>query len=169
MRIAGLGFGLFLAALLLHWILWRIRIPQRQTAALLVILLGSLPIGLAAAGPVPGLAFFGPLGFWEVVHVATFHVALSLAYVVAYSAIEGRSPSMALLAYVADGGGRGRTREELESLLRGENPVAARLDAMLRDKMVVLRGGRFVLTAKGWAWARGLGGFRRFLGLKKGG
>ena len=64
-------------------------------------------------------------------------MALSLAYIVAYTAIEGRSPSMALLVYVADARGQGRTREELESLLRGENPVAARLEAMLRDSMVV--------------------------------
>ncbi len=169
MRIAGLAFGLFLAALLLHWIVWRIRIPQRQTAALLVILLGSLPAGLAAAALVPGLVFLGPIGIWEVVHIATFHVALSLAYIVAYTAIEGRSPSMALLVYVADSRGRGRTREELESLLRGENPVAARLEAMLRDKMVVERGGRFVLSAKGWVWARSLGGFRQFLAMEKGG
>ena len=115
MRIAGLAFGLFLAALLLHWIVWRIRIPRRQSAALLVILLGCLPAGLAAVLFVPALQVFGPLGFWVVLHVSTFHVALSLAYIVAYSAIEGRSPSMALLVYVADARGQGRTREELES------------------------------------------------------
>jgi hypothetical protein len=169
MRIAGLAFALFLAAFLLHWIIWRIRIPRRQSAALLLILLGTLPAGLAAVALVPAWQAFGPRGFWEYFQVAIFHAALSLAYVVAYSAIEGRSPSMALLVYVADAGGQGRTREQLASLLRGENPVAARLQAMLRDKMVVQSGSHFVLTVKGWAWARSLGAFRGFLGMEKGG
>jgi len=169
MKIAGLAFSLFLAAFLLHWIIWRIRIPRRQSAALLVILLGTLPVGLAAVILVPALQFFGPLGFWEVLHVATFHVALSLAYIVAYTAIEGRSPSMALLVYVADARGQGRTREELESALRGENPVAARVQAMLLDGMIVQAEGSYRLTAKGWAWARALGSFRRLLAMEKGG
>ncbi len=167
MRIAGLAFGLFLAALVLHWIVWRIRIPRRQTAALLLILLGVLPVGLAALVLAPGR--FGPLGFWEVLHISIFHVAFSLAYIVAYSAIEGRSPSMALLVHVAEARHKGRTRQELDAMLRGENPVAARLEAMLRDGMVVAAGGSYRLTAKGWAWARTLGGFRRLLGMEKGG
>jgi len=169
MRIAGLAFALFLAAFLLHWIIWRLRIPRRQSAALLLILLGTLPLGLAAVGIVPAWQDFGPCGFWEYFQVVIFHLALSLAYVVAYSAIEGRSPSMALLVYVADARGQGRTREQLASVLRGENPVAARLQAMLRDRMVVQSGSHFVLTAKGWAWARSLGAFRGFLGMEKGG
>jgi hypothetical protein len=169
MRIAGLAFGLFLVALLLHWIVWRIRIPRRQTAALLVILLGALPVGLAAVIWVPTLQFFGPIGFWEVLHISTFHVALSLAYIVGYTAIEGRSPSMALLVHVADARGKGCTREELHRVLRGENPVAARLEAMLLDGMVVQANGAYRLTAKGWAWARALGYFRSLLGMEKGG
>ncbi len=169
MKIAGLAFGLFLAAFLLHWIIWRIRIPQRQTAALLVILLGALPVGLAAVLLLPALQFLAPLGFWEVMHVAEFHVALSLAYIVAYSALEGRSPSMALLVYVADSRGQGRTRAELEALLRSQRPVESRLEAMLRDDMVSESGGVYRLTAKGWAWARSLGAAREFLKMEKGG
>ena len=169
MKIAGFAFGLFLAAFLLHWIIWRIRIPRRQSAALLVILLGSLPVGLAAAALLSGLEFLRPIGFWEKFHVSTFHVALSLAYIVAYTAIEGRSPSMALLVYVADGEGQGRTWQELESVLRGDDPVAARLRAMLLEGMIVQTDGSYKLTPKGWAWARTLGCFRSLLGMEKGG
>ena len=169
MRITSLAFGLFLAAFLLHWIVWRIRIPRRQSAALLVILLGTLPVGLAAVILVPALQGFGPIGFWEVLHVSTFHVAMSLAYIVAYSAIEGQSPSMALLVHVADARGRGCTREELQAVLRKSDPVATRLDAMLRDGMVEQWDGQCKLTAKGWAWARCLGSCRLFLRMEKGG
>ena len=169
MRIAGLAFTLFSAAFLLHWIVWRIQIPRRQTAAILLILLGSLPLGLAAVIYLPSLRFIGPISFFDALQIALFHVALSLAYVVAYTAIEGRSPSMALLVSVANSGDKGRSRTELESLLSAENPVAARLQAMLLDRMVVVSSDSYCLTAKGWAWARTLGMFRKLLRMEKGG
>ncbi len=169
MKIAILAIGLFGASFLLHWLLWRMKVPQRQSAALLVILLGTLPLGLAAVLFVPGLSFFRPLGIGEIAHVTIFHVAVTLAYIVAYSALEGRSPSMALLLSVADSRGKGRSRQELESLLRSERPVELRLEAMLRDEMVTESDGVYCLTAKGWAWARSVGVARIVLKLKKGG
>lgn len=169
MRIAVLALTLFPAALALHWAVWRIRIPRRQSAALLAILLGALPAGLALVSFVPALQILRPHGFWEVVQVCTFHVAMSLAYVVAYSAIEGRSPSMTLLTCVADARGHGRTRAELQTALCGDDPVTLRLRALLNDGLIVEEDGELVLTAKGWAWSRCFGTFRNLLNMKKGG
>jgi hypothetical protein len=76
---------------------------------------------------------------------------------------------MALLIDVADARGRGRSRADLEQLLRGDDPVAARLQAMLLDGMVERADGSYRLSAKGWVWARALGSFRRLLGMEKGG
>jgi hypothetical protein len=164
-----LALTLFLAAFLLHWAVWRIRVPRRQSAALLAILLAALPVGLALVTFVPALQVLRPRGFWEVVQVGTFHVAMSLAYVVAYSAIEGRSPSMTLLTCVADARGRGRTRAEIQAVLRGDDPVALRLRALLSDRMIAEEDGEYVLTAKGWAWSRCFGAFRNLLNMEKGG
>ena len=107
MRIAGLAFGSYpggIPAALDH-------LADQDSAAAIGCALadsaGTLPAGLAAVVFVPAWQVFGPLGFWEYFHVLIFHVALSLAYIVAYSAIEGRSPSMALLVYVADAAGAG--------------------------------------------------------------
>ena len=169
MRIAALAMTLFLAAFLLHWAVWRIRVPRRQSAALLAILLAALPSGLALVWFVPALHILRPHGFWEVVQVCTFHVAMTLAYVVAYSAIEGRSPSMTLLTYVADAGGSGRTRAELADVLRGDDPVVLRLNALLGDRLIVEKDGEYALTAKGWAWSRCFGTFRNLLCMEKGG
>lgn len=169
MRIAALALTLFLAAFVLHWAVWRIRVPRRQSAALLAILLAALPAGLALVAFVPALQILRPRGFWEVVQVCTFHVAMTLAYVVAYSAIEGRSPSMTLLTHVADARGRGRTRAELQSMLRGDDPVALRLQALLGDRLIVEEDGEYMLTAKGWAWSFCFGTFRNLLNLEKGG
>jgi hypothetical protein len=169
MRVAALALTLFSAAFLLHWVLWRIRVPRRQSAVLLGIFVAALPVGLAAVTFVPALQFFRPYGIWEVVQVSIFQIAMTLAYVVAYSAIEGRSPSMTLLSYVADSRGQGRTRAELETVLRGDDPVTARLDAMVRDNMIEQDGNDFLLTSKGWTWARCFGAFRGLLQMRKGG
>ena len=169
MRTAALALTLFSAAYLLHWAVWRTKVPRRQSAALLAILLGTLPAGLAIVTFVPALQILRPHGIWELVQVSTFHVAMSLAYVVAYSAIAARSPSMTLLMYVADSGSRGRTHAELQAVLCGEDPVALRLGALLDDQMISEERGEYVLTSKGWAWSRGFGAFRKLLGMEIGG
>lgn len=114
-------------------------------------------------------AAWGFANTWEVIHVAIFHVAAMLAYVVAYSAIEERSPSMTILSSVADSGLRGRSREELQTLLVDVSPVEIRLAAMVRDGMVREDGETVVLTAKGWAWANTFATWRRMLRFNLGG
>jgi len=169
MKTAGLAVGLFLAAFLLHWIIWRITIPRRQSAALLVILLGTLPVGLAAVTYVPALRPLGPLSPWQCLHVAIFHVTMSLGYVVAYSALEERSPSMTLLTFVADAGTQGRTLHELKAVLASAQPVENRLRAMLRDHMVVETPTSYQLTAKGRIWAQVFSRWLRLMGMTRGG
>ncbi len=169
MKIAALAFGLFVAAFLLHWIIWRIKIPRRPTAVLLAILLGTLPVALTAVIMVPALQSFGLLGFWEVFHVSTFHVAMSILYVWCYLLLEQRSPSMTLLTYVADAKGQGRTREELLFVLRNISPVERRLDAMVLDNLVAEANGTYRITNQGRVWVRACGYWRALLGMEIGG
>lgn len=168
MRIAILASGLFAAAFFAHWLWWRVRIPARQTAVLLGIFLGvlgawAIAVAIFPAGPI------APRSPWEMVHVAIFHVALTLAYVVAYSAIEHRSPSMTVLTFVADAGPSGRSVAEVHALLEAASPVEVRLRAMVREGMVTVEGSRYRLAAKGLAWARVLTAWRRLLRLPRGG
>lgn len=169
MRVAALAGGLFLAAFLLHWILWRIRIPRRQTAILLLIFLGTLPAGLIATMFLPWASLSGPLAFWRVLHISIFHVGMSLAYVVAYSAIEERSPSMTVLTHVADARSEGRAREEIVATLNATAMVDARLSALLRDHMIEEWDGSYSLTTKGRIWATAFSSWRRLLNFEKGG
>jgi len=169
MRIAFFAVGLFLAAFLLHWIIWRIKIPRRQTAALLVIFLAALPVGFAANALVPCLRLAGPLGVSQCLHIVVFHCTMSLGYIVVYSALEERSPSMTLLTFVADAGPRGCTRLELEQILASANPVENRLEAMLRDHLVVRPDDSYQLTRKGRIWARAFSFWLRLMGSPRGG
>src|SRR5579862_3987265 len=104
MRVAGFAVGLFLVAFLVHWLIWRIRIPHRQTAALLAIFFGFLPIGLAAMQALFRAMDWPDFNGWELLHISIFHTALSLAYIVVYSALEERSPSMTVLLHLAAAG-----------------------------------------------------------------
>jgi len=168
MKLAALAIGLFAVAFLLHWLVWRVRIPRRQTAALLLIFLGTLPVGLVAVSLVP-CDVIGPLGFWQYLQVAIFHVSLSFAYIVAYSALEERSPSMTILVVVANAGAEGLAREELEGSLKTVRPVESRLAAMVRDGMVSRVDGRYRLERKGRAWGWVFGLWLRLLNRDKGG
>jgi hypothetical protein len=166
-RILTIAIPLFATGFLAHWLLWRVRIPGRQTAALLAIFSATLAIGLVSSAWWPPAWRFA--NGWEVLHVAIFHVAAMLAYVVAYSALEERSPSMTILSRVADAGSRGQSRDELQTMLVNVSPVEIRLAAMVRDGMVRDEAGVIVLTAKGWAWANTFTAWRRLLRFRLGG
>lgn len=166
-RILTIAIALSAVGFWTHWLLWRVRIPARQTAALLTIFSTILVIGLVSSTWWPPAWKFTNL--WQLLHVAVFHVAAMLAYVVAYSAIEERSPSMTILSRVADSGSRGESRDELHSLLVNVSPVEIRLAAMVRDGMVSDDAGMIVLTKKGWAWANTFSTWRRLLRFDLGG
>ena len=169
MNVACAAITLFVGAFALHWLWWRVRVPRRQTAALLLLFFGVLVAGLAALNIVSAFAAYGPWGLWPSLQIALFHTAMALAYIVAYSSLEERSPSMTLLVYVADSRGIGRSREELEAVLNGFTPIETRLAAMERDKMIDLDGDRCLITPKGRAWATTFGTWHRLIRFEKGG
>ena len=172
MRVACLAVVVVIAAFAIHWTMWRIRIPRRQTFVLLVIFTTTLLVGLTSAAGLSiftGYSLCGLHGFWECLQVAIFHIAWMLAYVVAYSALEERSPSMAILTQIANSKKQGRSREELEENFKGFCPIEIRVNAMIRDHMIDQLDGDYALTAKGRQWARVFSTWRTLLGFAKGG
>lgn len=168
MSTALLASGVFVVAFFMHWVWWRIALPRRQTATLLAVFFGVLVAWLAASHFLPG-RWFTAADRWQAIHVAVVHTAFSLAYIVAYSALEHRSPSMTLLVAVADAGRVGCTPQELRGLLKGASPVEIRLDAMVHEGMVTRDGDGYRLAPKGRAWATVLANWRRLLGMPPGG
>lgn len=168
MNTALLAVGVFAAAFVMHLVWWRISLPRRQTAVLLGLFFAVLGAWLAVSHVVPG-RWFTAADRWQAIHVVVFHTACTLAYVVAYSALEHRSPSMTLLVAVADAGIEGCTPDELRGLLAGASPVEVRLEAMVQDGMLTPEGDGYRLAAKGHAWATVLSSWRRLLGMPPGG
>ncbi|MFM7242899.1 MAG: hypothetical protein ACKO40_01820 [Planctomycetaceae bacterium] len=168
MATAILAVGVFTSAFLLHLAWWRIALPRRQTAMLLVVFFGVLVAWLALSHFLPG-RWFTAADRWQAIHVAIFHTACALAYIVAYSALEHRSPSMTLLVAVADSGNAGCTHDELRGLLAGASPVEVRLAAMVHEGMITQDGDGYRLAPKGRVWAAVLSTWRRLLGMPRGG
>jgi hypothetical protein len=165
---ALLATAVFASAFLVHLVWWRTSLPRRQTATLLVVFLTMLFAWLAVSHFLPG-RWFTAADRWQAIHVAVFHTACTLAYVVAYSALEHRSPSMTLLIAVDNAGDAGCLPDELRDLLNEFNPVNVRLDAMVQDCMIIRDGDGYRLTAKGRAWAAVLSNWRQLLGMPRGG
>src|SRR5262245_31071714 len=127
MQAIVLAIVLFAATFFVHWIWWRVRLPQRQTKTLLVLFLAALPIGLAVSFFVPGIREFAPRDFWDVVLVAQFHLACSLSYACINSALQLDSPSLMVVTFIALGGAKGRNATELRGLLDDDLMIRPRL------------------------------------------
>jgi hypothetical protein len=172
MIVAEFAIGLFAAAFFIHWLCWRIRRPRRAVFALLIIFHGTLVVGLLAAPHLPWLSRLSPNGPWQIFHVCLFHIAFSLGYTVAYSALALDSPTLTIIPFVAAAGKRGRAREDLLGLVRDEQIVGSRFAALQAAGMIALTDhvtGAYVLTVAGRRWARLFRFLRRVYRLKKGG
>ena len=168
MHLFCIAAALSFAAFLTHWLIWRVWIPRRQTAALLIIFSVVLVLGLAATSTTSA-GSWQLQGYCEALQVVLFHVAGMLAYIVAYSALEERSPSMTILTKVADSGRAGTTRREVGDALLRLSPVEIRLVALVRDGMLDKDGDTYRLTAKGQRWATLFSWWRTLLGFGQGG
>jgi len=168
MNIALFSIALFATAFAVHWLLWRLWRPKRQIVSLLYLFEGVLGVVLLLAWLVPNWPFWRS-GVWPWLHVALFYEAVSLAYIVAFSALEQDSPSMTIVVFVADAKGQGRTREELYNLIGQDFIIGYRFESMVHGQLIEKVGDVYRLTLKGALWARVFLFYRRLFRLRLGG
>lgn len=166
----GLIFSFFIA---FHILAWKIRLPRRQIKTLLTILFGGLAGSLAALSAAPPNFTFcgvpGPRGPAELLHIALMVTALTLAYMITYTALEADSPSLVMSRRLLDAGARGVPQGEFETFLNDELLLLPRLRDLVKDEMAHVSEGRYRLTPKGELLAGIFIFQRRVLGLGKGG
>lgn len=161
---AGLAFALLVG---LQMLLWRLRPPRGHYLALgglaLVVLLG-LSVAFVAV----------PLGSpldWA--NAALLYVALALAYMVTYSALQGDSPTFAILREISHAP-KGCSVEWLRLVFNDDRLIVPRLEDLVVAGLVRRRPRRWIewqysLTPAGARLARLYLGYRRLLRLEKGG
>lgn len=164
---------LFCLSFLVQLIVWKIRIPKRQTKVLLGIFFGTLITGLSALTAVPylipGLAVYAPKHSLEYLHISISFVSLTLAYMITYSAIEADSPSLVMIRAVAKAGSGGLDKKEFEKTMNDDLLVIPRVRDLLNDKMAYIDGDKYRLTPKGFLFARLFVLSRKILNAPKGG
>jgi len=157
------GVGLFVLALAAHVILWKVRLPKHHTPALLGIFFLLLLPGFP-------LAMIQGLSLLETFHALLLYVSLSLCYVITYSAIEGDSPTLSLMRFVAEQPTQGRTLQEIESFFAERPFIRARILALLHSSLVREENGRYLIQGSPSLPFRLILGFRRIYGeIPKGG
>ena len=157
------GTGLFVLALAVHVILWKVRLPKHHTPALLGIFFLALLPGFP-------LAMSQGLTVIDTLHASLLYISLSLCYVITYSAIEGDSPTLSLMMFVAEKPANGRTLQEIESFFAARPFIRARISALLHSSLVREENGRYFIQGRPSLPFRLILGFRRIYGeIPKGG
>ena len=140
------ALGLFGFAWLLHLLWWRLRLPRNHTGALMLLFAGTPPLAvlLWVAGGVPL-----PIGLEDIPGVALLYMGAVGCYLIAYTAIEETSPSLAVFAALRASGGAGCSREELSMVVTDSNFIKPRLDALRRDGILETSANGCVLSPRG--------------------
>lgn len=155
--------AVFVAALVVHLVLWRIRMPRHHTSALLVIFavvfLLAIPVLLTAVPMWP-----------DRMRMALLYLGASLCYVITYSAIEGDSPTLSLMRLLDRNGAGGMPKADVDHFLAERPFVKARLAALILSGHVREEGGHYRLAGPPSLPFRVILGFRKLYGpIAKGG
>ncbi len=164
---------LFSTAFIFHIVLWKIRLPKRQTKVLLQIFFGTLMIGILSLNSIslliPGFDNLIPMKLPEYLHICLIFTSLTLSYMITYSALEADSPTLVMVMTIKNAGQEGLEKKEFDSMLNDDILIKPRIRDLITDKMAYLDGDKYKLSRKGVIFARIFIVFRRLLKAPKGG
>lgn len=159
-------------AFALHLVVWKIRLPLRQTKAMLLIFFGTQLTIMVFWAANPAFVLLGvtaPTQCAEYLHIALFFTSVTLAYMITYSALEADSPSLIMALAVARAGAKGFPKTTFDATMTDDILVKPRIEDLLLDQMAYLEGGKYRLTRKGILFARVFILYRNLLKAHKGG
>lgn len=161
------------AALSVHFLIWKMRVPVRQTRAILIIffsvlgvVVATLPLVVSYFSP-PGLSL--PLHPATYLHIICFVTAAALAYMITYTVIEVDSPSLVMALAISNAGDAGLPEVDFCAMMSDTLLVEPRIRDMVRDGLALKDGEIYRLTSKGRRMVRLFVLHRRLLGAGMGG
>ncbi|MDA8077500.1 MAG: hypothetical protein M0Z79_01045 [Nitrospiraceae bacterium] len=163
-RVFIYGSLFFVSSLLLHVVIWRVRVPRHDALGLFLIF-SVVPAVLLATLRAVNLA---PVGGISVAHMLLLHAALSVFYISSYPAAQAISPSLDILLLIGSSANLRMTREEILANYDETVLVKARIDDLGRSALASRRGDTFRLTMAGRAVVRFFAIYRSMLGLPAG-
>ncbi len=164
---------LFSMAFVFHIVLWKIRLPKRQTKVLLQIFFGTLIIGvlslISISLLIPEFDNLIPMKPPEYLHICLIFTSLTLSYMITYSALEADSPTLVMVMTIAKAGVEGLDKKEFDQRLNDDLLIKPRIRDLIIDKMAYIYGDKYKLSRKGILFARIFIVFRKLLNASKGG
>lgn len=154
MKVLFWGTFLFFLGFIIHLIIWKIRIPKKQTQTLLEIFFSILIVWtfilLGASEYVRLLGLqINSLGFLEYIHIFIFYIAVTLAYISFYSLIEIDSPSFRIIIELLNAGSSGLDERNLYHALSSKPILESRISQLVKDGMVIKKDENYIPTGKG--------------------
>lgn len=172
MSILVYAFAAFFSALLVHFVVWRIALPSKQTTVLLKIFFGVFIACVVFYAAVFTKVFFGifsPRDYFAFIRFFLLYAVLTLAYIISYSAIEADSPSLIIIRRIHKAGLTGLPLNGLKEELNDQVLVVPRIHDLARDGLIFCEEGKYRLTRKGNNFITIFIFFRRCLKAQKGG
>lgn len=154
MKILLWGTCLFSLGFSIHLIIWKIRIPLKQTPMLLKIFFGIFIVWtfmLLGASEYAGLLGLkiSSVYFPEYIHISIFYTAVTLAYISFYSLIEIDSPSFRIIIELLDAGSGGLDERDLYNALSSKPILESRISQLIKDGMVIKKDDNYIPTENG--------------------
>lgn len=139
-----------LVAACIHFLLFKLKVfsLEKVVSQLLLTFLSTLLIAAA-------LSFDRELlSLAQVLHLGVIYLPLMFTYIITWVALEGDSPSMSLARYLEIAEDKGRTREEINTLINEKALVLPRIQGMLDSGWIARKEGRYTITQKGQQYNR---------------
>lgn len=154
MKVLFFGTVLLSLGFIIHLIIWKIKIPLKQTPILLKIFFGIFIIwtfillGAPEYARLLGLQI-NSLSFLEYIHVFIFYTAVTLAYISFYSLIEIDSPSFRIIIELLNAGSNGLDEKDLYHALSSKPILESRISQLIKDGMIIKKNENYIPTMKG--------------------
>jgi hypothetical protein len=137
-------FGLlfFILCLMSHVLVWRLKRPNHEIAALFINFIIAPLLVLF----VLYFSFLKTMRLTDVVAVYLFHFALAGAYISTYPAVQAYSPSLEILMLYRGRKSRGFTKDEILNTFDKMGIVSDRVSDLKHSRLVIEEDGRFRLS-----------------------
>lgn len=172
MSVLVYGTLLFIAALFIHLVIWRLHLPRKQTNALLMIFSLVIILGVSVILKYPGLikwSIYSSKNLFEIFQLFLLYSTISAAYILSYPAVEADSPTLIIIREVFDSGASGLEKSSLERIADNDLLILPRIRDMVSDRMVYIKDGKYRLMPKGLIMAKIFSFYRSVINGGKGG
>jgi hypothetical protein len=167
MNVLLVGITLLMLSFCVQLLLWRVWLPARQIQTLLIVFIIAPFVAIAMLTVTGGQQFLPTFSIADIVRLIFFYASCSLVYIILYSAIEERSPTLAIVSYV--GNRAGSTEAELFERFGGGDELFHRIELLTLSKFVGRDGDNWHLTPAGRRLAQLFDVAGRLFGLEVGG